>query len=422
MIRNSFFIQANPILLKSTFLGTLFLMVGTIKAQTVYKLNKPDCDCYSEMLFQENTNKPKGVILLNTDVADLQYFSTHNELFNSGVLKEYNILYVNILHLGNTSPLYCYNVIANAYSNPYADYSINDKVFFIIETDSVHMGYKLFPLKNIEERIKKINSWYPDLTSLKNCLDTIVSKEQYTILNKGSESAIKIYKYNNARNFDIGLFYGPNILFGNRLNTNKSALGTCGLTFMKNLNEHFAIRFGVNVSWKIPSKKAIQSQLQSKIMSAVQDEQDYVYLDENISGHILFGAEFGARYYCYKKRNTRFFVGLGLGTASITNINIHLKDTIDVSDIDMSNPSSLQSSGSLGTSANQESGLGQPDSYTTSMIEFGAETRLSPGAKFGVSMPMRFYKNQKDNATTFSPAINFNLSFVLNPKKLSKRK
>jgi len=57
----------------------------------------------------------------------------------------------------------------------------------------------------------------------------------------------------------------------------------------------------------------------------------------------MYGGDISLKYYFEKTKKFRPFISAGIGYYMITSISGKLQDTIDVSGIDLNNPSSMQS-------------------------------------------------------------------------------
>jgi len=103
------------------------------------------------------------------------------------------------------------------------------------------------------------------------------------------------------------------------------------------------------------------------------------------------------------------------------NMNGTIQNTIDISNIDMSNMSSMKNlmgDKDMSPVMNQSRIL----SFTP-LVEFGVEYRLSPYTKINVSMPFKYYIDQSGTKyNTFAYGLNFGFNFTLNPGKFSKIK
>jgi len=102
-------------------------------------------------------------------------------------------------------------------------------------------------------------------------------------------------------------------------------------------------------------------------------------------------------------------------------MNGTIRDTIDISDIDMSNWSSMQDlmgNDGMSPAMNQSGTL-----FFSPLSEFGFEYRLSPFTKIVISMPFKYYINPSGTKyNTFAYGLNFGFNFTLNPGKYPKMK
>jgi hypothetical protein len=227
---------------------------------------------------------------------------------------------------------------------------------------------------------------------------------------------------NYKKNMDVGLYYAPIFLTGHKLSLDYGAFGTYGLSLKKNVGHRHAVKLNIGGALKKPDQSVIQSSLQSKMMSAIQNNEDSIYIDELLSGHIFFGAELSYRYSLNSHRAFRPYFELGIGSSAFTSISGRIQDTIDISDVDMSNPSSIQDK--IGNPAEGGGNIvNSTKNYLTPMVNLGFEYRMSPGVKFNASVPFRYFVDRSGTSdNTFSFGLNFSLMFTMNPGKLPKLK
>lgn len=390
----------------------------TVNAQKVYKYNLPGKNCYSELIFEETAVTPLGVILLDAHGRDIKQFAEQNSLLVSKSLEGYNFLYVNIIQTGTSTQNECYEVLVRTISHVYR---INPDVFYLIEnkvrdtSDKQSASKRGFNFRIIHQDLGNV-------TEILNELSVVSSNDGlYRVPDDyfASDWEYKNRMLNYARNFDVGVYFSPIILTGSKLNSTKDGLGTYGLSLVKNISQRSAIKFSVGGAYKMPNRKALQSGMQSKMMSAIQNGDDSLYLDEPLSGHVYFGGELSYRYSFNANKLFRPFLSVGIGMNTMTSISGRMQDTIDISDIDLSDQSSLQGKFNQdGVTMNQVS-----NRYLVPNIEFGFEYRLAPGSKFIASIPFRYYIGQSHNQyNTFSFGFLTGLSFTVNPTKMKPRK
>jgi hypothetical protein len=209
------------------------------------------------------------------------------------------------------------------------------------------------------------------------------------------------------------------------LGLDKGAISTYGLSYAKNISKQSTLKVDIGGLFKLPNTKSLQSGMQSRMISAIQNGEKSIYLNEKISGQIMFGGDVSFKYQFVKTKAFRPYAAVGLGAQMLVNISGSLKDTIDISNASISNPSSLQDllGGSIGAS-----GGSLPDGMTRTntlfivpQFEMGFDFRLSPVTKLNVSVPFKYFMDMsKTNLNTFGFGLNFGLSFTLNSRKIFK--
>ncbi len=398
----------------------LFVCKTASFGQTIYKSNLPSSNCYNEFIFDEKVKNAKGIIVLESGGQDIKSFATSNRFFQSNLFSDYNFLFINILHSGTVSSTDCIDVAIRSVANTY---SINLAAFYLIIPEPLN-GLSIQRPQNIEYKFNVIQTVDSNIKSFKELLDRSTAGVPYYVI-KSEESLydrFEIRMANYKKNMDIGLYYAPIFLTGNKLSLDYSAFGTYGLSLKKNVGHRHAIKLNIGGALKKPDQSVIQSSIQSKMMSAIQNDEDSIYIDESLSGHVNLGAELSYRYSFNSHKAFRPYLGIGIGINSMTIMSGRIQDTIDVSDIDMSNPSSIQDK------------IGSPDEgggnivnstkeYLTPMVDMGFEYRMSPGVKFNASIPFRYFVDRsKTSDNTFSFGLNFSLMFTMNPGRLPKLK
>jgi hypothetical protein len=395
-------------------------MMSVTHAQAVYHNNSNTSDCYNEFIFDERNKIAKGVIVQEAIGTDIRSFARSNKLYNSDLFSDYNFLFINTLNQGRTDHLDCIDVGIRSVANTS---SINTTAFYYLLNTSTK-GNPSNSLQNSKYIFNIVQVSDSDYSSLKTNLDTFTKERQYKVvetdisLSNRFEQRMANYK----KNMDIGLYYSPIFLSGNKLSLSYSSFGTYGLSLKKNVGFRHAVKLNIGGALKKPDQSVIQSSLKSKMMSAIQNDEDSIYIDELLSGHVYFGAEITYRYSFNSHKAFRPYFELGIGSSVFTSISGRIQDTIDISDVDMSNPSSIQdkignpdeSSGNIVNSTKQ---------YLTPMIDVGFEYRMSPGVKFNASIPFRNFVDKSGTSdNTFSFGLNFSLMFTMNPGRLPKFK
>jgi hypothetical protein len=382
----------------------LFLVVPKLLfSQKVYTYNAPNTNCFSEMVFEETAINPRGVIVIDVKEEDIKTYCKDNKYLNSGLFLNYNILYVKTLYKGYSTQLDCYNVLINSISYVH---KINKTVFYVFQ-DTIDIPKSENQLNlvvaNKESDLQKIISDL-DLKSINN---------EYILMVYDAQSEYNFQRKNYKNNLDVGLFYSPVYLTGNKLDLSDNAFGTYGLTIKKNIGHQTALSFKLGMSINTPDQDAIKSKLQSQVQSSAQSGGGKVRINETLTGHLYFEGEFSFRYYLQKVKPFREFFSLGIGYQSVTSIRGTIDKTVDTSNI-----SNLQSELSSGIDVKM-----LKSNYFTPVFEAGFEYRISPITKLSLSLPFRYYVNQTEkNLNTFSYGLNLGMSFTFNPSSISKPK
>ncbi len=398
----------------------LTLIKTATLAQTVYKSNLPSSNCYNEFFFDERLKNAKGVIVLDAGGQDIQSFSTSNRFYRSNLFSSYNFLFINILHNGTSTNLDCIDVAIRSIANTH---SINLVAFYLIMSEPVK-GLSIQKPQNKGYKFNVIQALDSNMQSFKKMLDTSTEGVPYNVI-RSEESLydrFEIRMANYKKNMDLGLYYAPIFLTGNKLSLDYGAFGSYGLSLKKNVGHRHAVKLNIGGALKKPDQSVIQSSLQSKMMSAIQNDEDTIYIDELLNGHVFLGAELSYRYSFNSHKAFRPYFELGIGSSAFTRISGRIQDTIDISDVDMSNPSSIKDK--IGNPAEGGGNIvNSTKNYLTPMVDLGFEYRMSPGVKFNASVPFRYFVDRsRTSDNTFTFGLNFSLMFTMNPGKLPKLK
>jgi hypothetical protein len=394
---------------------------GILTAQKVYKQNAPSSNCYCEMIFEETATSPRGVVVIDVKDADIKTYSRDNKYRD--LQANYNLLYIKLLNQGSAPPMQCYDAVITTIS---ATDKVEKSVFYVIEnpTDGANPIVKkgsgtIYPFNVIYDMDG-------DLGKLRRALDASTLNSTYAIpVNTFGSDPEWIKRMENYKgNHDVGIHIAPLFLTGAQLGIEKGAISPYGLSYAKNIGKQSTVKVGLSGFFKLPDTKSLQSGMQSRMFSALQSGEKAIYLDEKLSGNIMFGSDVTFKYQFAKTKAFRPYVAAGLGAHMLINMSGSLKDTIDISNIDLNNPSSLQGAigGDLGGSGGLPDGMSRINTlFIAPQVELGFDFRLSPVTKVNISMPFKYYMDMsKSGLNTFAWGFNFGLSFTLNPRKLPK--
>jgi hypothetical protein len=391
-------------------------------AQRVYRYNAPGNDCYSELIFEEKAVNPKGVIVLDTKGLNITEYSQTNPLANSALFQNYNFLYINVLNKGSSSLEGCYEVVMKTISDVHHIYLSS---FFVINTGNQSETLSIKKAGEANSTYNTISCNASGIIQLVKAMDDVTQFQTYRIpvfikgnLDEERESKMRNYK----RNLDIGIYLSPTFLTDSKLGLSKNAVTLCGLSVAKNFGHQFTIKANFGISFKKPDQSSIQSGIQSKMMAGVKNGDSTIIIDQSLSGHILLGGDVSLKYYFVKTKLFRPYFSAGAGLYNLTNISGRIQDTLDISGIDLSNPSSMQSG--IGSGISPESGglKNLQTRYFVPQVELGFEYRLAPAAKLNVSVPLRYFSDKSStNSSSLTFGFNLGLAFTLNPAKFPKK-
>lgn len=404
-----------------TIYGLIFFI--QMKGQETYSYNTAGTDCHCKMIFFEEKINPKGVLVQDVGDATLEDFANNNSILESGYFDGFSFLYIKILNKGQSDITDCIDAVIITVSS---GKRINIPAFYfldpIVQSDIVFQRSYSNPIK--------WNILHYDSDNLKNLSDLLQREsafQPYRPLTKyfNYQEEFRSRMENYKRNFDVGLSWSPHFLTGNKLGKASGAMAPLGLTFKQNISQNWAIQFSIGGGLKRPDMTNIQSSLQGKIFTAIQEEEDSVYIDERITGHVFFGSDFSIIRYKNTTEAFRPYFSVGVGFYNIINIDATIQDTIDISDIDMSDPSSMQDA--LGDGFDPDSAGEQMDNATTQFIapilEYGFEYRVAPAFKINASIPVKYFIDRSgNNNSSLSIGMNFKILFTLNSGKYSKLK
>jgi hypothetical protein len=385
-------------------------MLEYVIAQPIKAYNRPGNDCYCKSVYLKNSTEPRAVVVLDMDGLELTDLDSINPFVGSPIYHELDFLFLNIEELGNADVMDCYERVISTSAfvhRHYMDgYYLLSKPSILLQrgaqTDPTPTKYKLHPF---------------DPVAPAEALVSIAALSKGKNVNVPPDGLDMTYRSMRMRNYknnlDVGLGYGQLFLTGNELGLNRTDISAWSLSLTKSVHDRHAVRGRLGISFKMPNQKQLQGSMQSQVMSAVQNDQDTLYIDQTISGHIMLGAELGYRYYGQKREAMRTFLGVGYGSYALTRISGTLRDTLDLTDIDISDPSSMQDA--IGGGDSDDIGLLQERvTYTVASLEVGFEYRFSPSVKFGVTLPVQFFDPWEADTRTLLFGIQAHLTYTLN--------
>ncbi len=401
----------------SLFLWILIFNSRNASSQQVHTYNSPGSDCYCAMTYGDQPNNPKGLLVIETNSEDVETYSRENFLLESGRFDDYLILYVEIKRLGAVSSKSCLEHVTKLYSGIKR---INPEVIFILK-EWIPSHVVLQSVSTKGPKYATILYTKSGTEELRQNLDELVFSKPFKIKNDFTHEEVLYQEKmsNYAKNSDLSLFLFPSVLTGQRLGLDRGAITSYGISFSKNFKANQSARFTIGTSLKIPNQSAVQSSIQSDVQSAVFAGEDSLNINQEIAGHIVLFTQLDYKYFLTKDERFRWFVGAGAGFTNVTSIRGNIDDTIDLTSIDLNDPSSFQDAfdqDDISPELDQTN-----ENYLTGQLEFGLEYRITPGAKFHASIPVKNYFDRNLNSTGSSSfGLNFGLSFTVNPGKLGK--
>jgi hypothetical protein len=386
-------------------------------SQNIYSYNSPGSDCYCQLAYGEEPIAPIAVMVLDVGDKDLQHYLQDNKFLHSGVFTDIQFLYIKIINLGNVNRKRCLDILAKRSTRLKR---INQKVVFLVE-EWEPSNVIVQEMDNNGLSITRILLANDGFQNLHEEVEKRVIGEPYKIFKPLSESEFMYQQKmaNYVKNFDLSLFFSPTVLLGDQLGLDRGAISSYGISFSKNFKANQTARFTIGTSLRIPNQSAVQSRVQADVQSAVFAGDDSLNINQNISGHILLFSQLAYKYYLSRDKRFRWFLGGGVGFTNVTSISGTIDETIDLTAVDLNNPSSFQDAfdpDEISPELNQTN-----ENYLSGLLEFGFEYRMTPGAKLHASLPVRNYFDRNVNsAGTASFGLNFGLSFTINPGKLGQ--
>jgi outer membrane protein W len=399
--------------------GSLAILISlsfiSLSAQEEYWYNTAGTDCYSEMIFVEKALAPAGVIVVNVGETDLQAYSKNNVLLNSGRFESFSFLYIQIRNLGQSDVIDCIDAIISSVSS---GKRINISAFFFI--NEIKSSEVIFHSpSNNAIKWNSVHYEAGNLNKLSKVLYDESVKYSYRPISRyfDFEADYRKRMENYSKNFDIGVSWSPHFLTGEKLGKKNGFIAPVSLILRKNISQNWAVEISAGGAFKKPDMTAIQSSLQSEVMAAIQNDEDSVFIDQTINAHVMIGGSVSAIKYFNSNKQFRPYVGVGFGVYSMMNIAGSIQDTLDVSDIDMNDPSSMQSA--MGEGFDTDSAGDNMENissrFITPSVEYGFEYRVAPAFKVGASVPLKYFIDRSNTGnSTLSVGLNFKMAITLN--------
>lgn len=357
------------------------LLVGfSAQSQEVKTYNFPGANCYSNTLFIQTAQNPKGVLVMDVGEREIKVFAKNNLVASSNMFKDYNFLYIKILEERSKNSISCFQTIADVMSRVY---HIEKKVFYFLKEEDSNGIEKNSPTLITSNTLNIIEGSFNDLDGIKKKLDDSISGQNYLRPKEWSTEQLDSIKINHYEgNIDVGLNYAPSVLIGNKFGIKSNFIGMFSPSIELNLNEKTALVLNLNYS------RANKTKIQQEITASGKKD--------TINSHALLGADILLRKHIQHKEQIRFFYSGGLGFYTIIDTDLKKRS------------SSLYVK-------NYES------QYITPILEGGIEYRISPVLGVTAALPFRYFISTKDtNLNTISIGLTIGIAFTLNTNRAVK--
>lgn len=410
--------------MKSIFLILCISVANSLIGQQRYTLNTASSSCHLNYSVYESRFDLKGVfVMLGND------FESPVErllLCDSSLVDHYRFIEINIVNLGYSSPLDC--------------------IYTVIESDafaksfSLNGYFVLFDSADVALQPNMINAMYPgnqhnqpSIVNYSDCSDVKAEANFLTsdlnaihialrqTVNYQERYEQRLANYRN--NFSLGLGMGLSGITGDRFGLKNIGIVDYHVVASRNIGSRFALTFQGGIAIKKPDTRSIQSTLKSEIQSAIQNDEDTVFINNEISGHTGFLVGGSFKYFLRTEKQFRPYVAVSYSKLMLTTMSGAIRDTIDVSDIDMTD---LASGG--GALAGGDPSSADNANMTTTQYKFnyfsanlGFEYKLGPPVKFDVYFPLTLMQQTNygtGNKYNLLLGLNLNVHVILNYKKV----
>jgi len=347
---------------------------------------------------------------VDTNGEDVQTFAESNDIKVSGYFEDYAQLYIQVINKGNAKKERCLNIVTELVTK--RKYINQDVIFLLTNQNNVSglsynkREFDTYPNLSIRDNnYHEISRTLNDLTANK----PLIVKESET-----KKEQLKRKDWTDySKDLDLSIFFNPKILLGDQFYFDRGAITSYGVKISKAFKSQHALGLALGASFKRPNENATRSTIQADARSAVLSNEDTLFINENVKSHVLYSLELGYRYYTSQSKKTRWFFGTGLGMTGTRAVKGKIDESIDLSGVDIYDPSSYQG---IADGDDFEPELVEKNQQLYhGLIELGFQHRISPALKFGLSLPLRIYYNDSINLSgSSSIGLNFNLAFKIN--------
>jgi hypothetical protein len=394
-------------------------------AQMVYHLGTPGCDCFGEYIFQENNPLPLGYLI--TEVPkdmDIKEFAKSSVLSNPELNRNWNVAFYKVLDTPDYNIFKCMDALNKIIS---LAKGVNPRVAVYLYDVNLHKADVIGGDNWMMYEFHTVITSTIQLEQAMAIAKARIEGEPYLrpittgLLDQQMDQMMKNYR----GNWDVNLAVVPVFFHGKNHEMPKSRLATYVLSVQKNVGENWSMDVNVGFSMNKPNASGLQSGLQSKMMSAIQNEEDTLFLNETLEGHFLLESSIGLRYSFNKKGPCRPYIGVSTGICQTMKMSGTISDTLDLTDIDMSDPQSMQSGlgEGLGDSVDPSDAMSQEKSQLVlSALEIGLEYRMSPRLNSSIGYSLRRYQDVYGwNDPFYASSLRFGLGYTWNARRILKK-
>jgi len=350
---------------------------------------------------------------VDTNGEDVQTFADSNDIKNSGYFDGYALLYIHLINKGSATKERCLNFVTERVTK--RKYINQEMIFLLTDQNPVSdLGYNEREFDTYLNLSIRDNNYYEISTTLNGLT---VGKH---LIVKESETKKEHLKHEDwtdySKDLDLSIFLNPTVLLGDQFYLDRGAITSYGFKISKTFKSQHALGLALGASFKRPNENDTRSTIQANARSAVLSNEDTLFINENLKGHVLYSLELDYRYYTSHSKRTRWFFGAGLGVIGTKSVKGKIEESVDLSEVDIYDPSSYQD---IADGDDFEPELVEKNQQLYyGLVEFGFQQRISPVVKLGLSIPLKFYYNEPLNFSgTSSIGINFNLAFKINGGK-----
>ena len=393
--------------------------------QVVYNLGTPGCDCFGEYIFQETNPMPLGYIITEVPIdANVKEFAKSSTLSNTEVNRDWNVVFYKVFDTPDGNMFKCIDAL--------------NKIVSLAKGVNPRVAVYLYDVNLHKAEVIGGDNWM--LYEFHTVITSTIQLDQALAIAKARiqgepyirpittglvDQQMDLMMKNYSGNWDLNFALVPVFFHGKEHAMPKSRLASYVMSIQKNVGENWSMDVNVGFSMKKPDASGLQSGLQSKMMSAIQNEEDTLFLNETLEGHFLIESSIGLRYSFNKKAPCRPFVAMSIGLSQSVKMSGTISDTLDLTDIDLSNPESMQSGlgEGLGDSGDPSDAMSRTNNqYVLNTFEIGLEYRMSPRLNSSIGYSLRRYQDVYGwSDPFFASSLRFGLGYTWNARRILKK-